>query len=346
MTSRTRSKDHKRNLLGKPWEILIVGAGSFGTALASTLVDPARRLTILAKTDKSLALLPKKNQVPSCLFSTFQEFHGDFSRYDAVILAVPCQSLRDVSVWMTSANTNLQGKIKLISTAKGVEQKTLLLPSQILEEIFGIQAVIGVLSGPSFAKEMLQGLPTSVVFASKSHAFKDQATDFLGSTYFHVYQTDDVIGTEVGGALKNVIALVAGAVDGLQLGANARASVITRGLAEIAHVGTKLGAQPTTFMGLSGLGDLLLSATGDLSRNRQFGFRLAQGEQKESILSSLGGVVEGITTAQSVRELCQKHQLHLPILDVCYRVLYENLPIHKAVLCLLGRHTKREFHWI
>lgn len=202
------------------------------------------------------------------------------------------------------------------------------------------------LSGPSFAKEMLEGLPTCMVFASKHSDLQKRAAEILHSSHFRIYSSSDVVGVELGGALKNVISMVAGCVDGLKLGNNARAAVITRGLGEIAKIGMAMGADPMTFLGLSGVGDLILSCTSDLSRNRQFGFRLSQGESQSQIIDSMHGVVEGVTTAQSAHQLCQKLGVSSSVLHMAYCVLYEGMPIRQAVHSLINKEQGGEFHWI
>ena len=319
--------------------VLIVGAGAYGNALkACILTTPNCQVTILNRQD--------------C--KTFSE---NILKYDFILIAVPSQSLREIALWikekiqLNSSENSANKKIKIISTSKGIEKVTTLLPHQIIEDVFAHEVehnhvAYAVLSGPSFAKEMSLGLPTSVVLASKNKTFLKEASVILHSPYFRIYSSHDVMGVEIGGALKNVIAMVAGGVDGLNLGNNARAAVITRGLNEMAEIGVKMGANPLTFMGLSGLGDLILTATGDLSRNRQFGTRLAQGEDKNAIISSLGGVVEGIGTTQSVYELCQKLKIETRILMAAYKILYENFSIKKALETLLNRVQSPEFDWI
>ncbi len=331
---------------------LVIGSGAFGTAIAACIHNSTNSVTIIARENDNFDVLKRHNTLKQCKMELFSEFHTCFSDFKLIILAIPCQSLRNVSEWMlehwnkTSIHkSNSHPKLNIISAAKGIEQKTLLLPSQILESFWNENAAIGTLSGPSFAKEMLLGLPTCVVVASKNQELLHIASKLLHSSYFRIYDSKDVIGVEIAGALKNVIAMVAGAVDGLKLGNNARAAVITRGLAEIVRIGVKLGADPITFLGLSGVGDLILTCTGDLSRNRQFGLKMSQGESKEDITKSMSQVIEGITTANSANELCKKHGVETSIIHTAYRVLYENIPIHDAVSLLIDRQQGSEFHW-
>ncbi|WP_186645614.1 NAD(P)H-dependent glycerol-3-phosphate dehydrogenase [Fluviispira vulneris] len=332
---------------------LVVGAGAFGTAIAACVQNENNAVTVIARYDKNFENLKKHETLKFCELISFEDFATDFSEFNLIILAIPCQSLTNVSEWMMKKWLKIRNKkniknfpkLNLISAAKGIEQKTLHLPYQILENFWKDKANVGSLSGPSFAKEMLLGLPTCVVVSSKNKALLNVAAQILHSSYFRIYDSEDIIGVEIAGALKNVIAMVAGAVDGLELGYNARAAVITRGLSEIAKVGVKMGADPMTFLGLSGVGDLILTCTGDLSRNRQFGFRMARGETKESIFNSMGQVIEGITTAQSAHELCQKLGIEASILNTVYKVIYEDMPIKKAVNLLIEREQGSEFKW-
>jgi glycerol-3-phosphate dehydrogenase (NAD(P)+) len=331
---------------------LVIGAGAFGTAIAACIHSSTNPVTIISREGANFDALKRHDTLKQCKMEIFTQFNSCLSEFKLIILAIPCQSLRNVSEWMlkhwnktSNSQSNNSAKLNIISAAKGIEQKTLMLPSQILESFWKENAAIGTLSGPSFAKEMLLGLPTCVVVASKDRELLNIASKLLHSPYFRIYDSKDVIGVEIAGALKNIIAMVAGAVDGLKLGNNARAAVITRGLAEIVRIGVKLGADPITFLGLSGVGDLILTCTGDLSRNRQFGLRMSQGESKEEIIRSMIQVIEGIATANSANELCIKHGVETSIINTAYRVLYENTPIKSAVSLLIERQQGSEFHW-
>jgi glycerol-3-phosphate dehydrogenase (NAD(P)+) len=313
--------------------VLIIGAGAYGNAL---------KACILPRNNLSVTLFSKQD----C-----ENFSGSIYDFNVIILAVPSQSLRNCAQWLyqqLKKNLHLQRKINIVSTAKGIERKSVLLPHQILEDVFGEfkkTLSISVLSGPSFAKEMVLGLPTCVVLASNDKLLLKNVTSLLHSPKFRIYDSEDVLGVEIGGALKNVIAMVAGAVDGMNLGNNARAAVITRGLSEMAKIGIKMGANPITFMGLSGVGDLILTCTGDLSRNRQFGYRIAQGEDLNTVLQSLGGVVEGFATAESAYSLAKNLNVKTSIIQVAYQVLYENLPISDALQALITGEQSTEFNW-
>lgn len=328
---------------------LVIGAGAFGTAIAACIHNPSNQVTIIAREAELFDSLKSHNTLKHCEMETFSKFNSKLTEFKLIILAIPCQSLRNVTEWMIEHWKKTENKdpkkLNIISAAKGIEQKTLLLPSQILEDFWKKNASIGALSGPSFAKEMLEGLPTCVVVASKDQELLNIASSLLHSPYFRIYDSKDIIGVEISGALKNVIAMVAGAVDGLKLGNNARAAVITRGLAEIVRIGVKLGADPLTFLGLSGVGDLILTCTGDLSRNRQFGLRMSLGESKEKIKQSMMQVVEGIATTNSANELCKKLGIDTSIINTAYKVLYEDFPIKDAVSLLIERQQGSEINW-
>ena len=210
---------------------------------------------------------------------------------------------------------------------------------------FGKVHLLGTLSGPSFAKELKAGLPTNVVVASDKHKLCKSIRDNFHQKTFRVYESNDVIGVEVAGALKNVVAMVAGAVDGLEMGMNGRAAVVTRGFGEIAKIGVKMGAKPVTFLGLSGLGDLMLTCTGSLSRNRTFGYRLAKGEKPKDIMESMGQVVEGVFTVQSAHKLAEKLNVEAPIIKTAYEVIQGSLSIENAIAVLMSRESKFEFDW-
>ncbi len=337
---------------GRPARIAIVGAGAFGQALAVCCINAGVQVTMFNRDEKGLEILRQDAQFAACEFVSIPNWNGDFASFDLVLLSIPCQVLRQIGIWITDSLIRFHKSVEkipelfVVSAAKGIEQKTVLLPHQILAEVLPKAAKIGTLSGPSFAKELRAGLPTAVVLASQSPEMHHRAETLLHRSFFRVYGSDDIVGVEIGGALKNVIALVAGAVDGLELGHNARAAVITRGLGEITQVGMKLGAQPLTFLGLSGLGDLILTCTGDLSRNRQFGLRMARGESASSIIESMGQVIEGFTTAQSAFELVTKLQLDTPILKLVHLVAAGKIPVRDALMTLLNRSQKGEFDWI
>ncbi len=227
---------------------------------------------------------------------------------------------------------------------KGFEAGTSLLPHQVAEQVLPPEFLRGVLSGPSFALEVARGLPTALVLAAGDDAFAQRVAQNLHHSRLRVYASNDVIGVEVGGAVKNVMAIAAGVCDGMQLGSNARAALITRGLAEITRLGLKMGGRQETLGGLSGAGDLILTCTGDLSRNRRVGLLLAQEQSLDDILCQLGHVAEGVYAVREVHVLAQRLDVDMPICEAVYRVLYDHVPAHEMVASLLNRTASLEFN--
>jgi glycerol-3-phosphate dehydrogenase (NAD(P)+) len=288
--------------------------------------------------------------LPACPFpDTLQVSHQPFSvlvpAADLVLLAVPMASLRQVLTEM--ADTAEQ--IPVAWLYKGFEAATDhaaksfgLMAHEVQQQVApGLQA--GVLSGPSFAKEVALGLPAALVAASRHAHVRDALVQAFHADKLRVYANDDVVGVEIGGAVKNVMAIATGLCDGLQLGMNARAALITRGLAEMTRLGVALGARPETFMGLSGLGDLVLTATGDLSRNRQVGMALAQGKTLPEVLQSLGHVAEGVYSARTVVQRAASLGVDMPIASAVVSVLDGQVAAKDAVAALMGRGSKGEF---
>jgi glycerol-3-phosphate dehydrogenase (NAD(P)+) len=256
-----------------------------------------------------------------------------------LLLAVPLSALRGV----LQRVAQLPKPISVVWACKGFEADSALLPHQVADEILPVSFPRGVLSGPSFALEVARGLPTALTLASFDGAFAQQAAQALHHARLRIYSSTDVVGVEVGGAVKNVLAIAAGIADGLGFGHNARAALITRGLAEMTRLGLKLGGRAETLGGLSGAGDLILTCTGDLSRNRQVGSLLAQQHALPDILRHLGHVAEGVYTVREVQRLSTRLGVDMPICAAVYRVLYENLPAASAVEALLNRTPSSEF---
>ena len=260
---------------------------------------------------------------------------------NAVILVVPTAGFRDT---LARAQPYIDPTATLIIATKGIEPGSLMLLTEVVAAVLGQSAHDRsvVLSGPSFAKEVALGLPTSLVAASHDLGLATAVQQRLSSDHFRVYAGDDPIGVQVGGALKNVIAVAAGACDGLGFGYNTRAALITRGLAEVARLALAKGGQALTLAGLAGLGDLVLTCTGELSRNRTLGYELGRGKKLDDALSSLGHVAEGVVTADSAFHLAQRLGVELPISSEVYRVLFENKPVSDAVRAVLSRPLTRE----
>jgi len=259
----------------------------------------------------------------------------DASRAELVLAATPVSGLRDVLKKIQNCNA-------LVWLCKGFEQGSGLLPHQIAEQTLGPGARYGALSGPSFAEEVARGLPCALTLAALDAGFAREAAALVHGGRMRVYYSADLVGVEIGGAVKNVMAIAAGISDGLGLGHNARAALITRGLAEIARLGAAMGGQSETIFGLTGAGDLILTATGDLSRNRRVGLQLAQGLSLEKILHDLGHVAEGVYTAREIAKLAKARGVEMPVTDAVNAVLEGKLAPKAAVEQLLARDPKKE----
>jgi glycerol-3-phosphate dehydrogenase (NAD(P)+) len=258
-----------------------------------------------------------------------------------VLLVTPVQVMRSV---LAQAGGLIGSDVLLVNASKGIELTTLKTVSQIFCEILGSDILTRyvALSGPTFAREVAGGLPTLIVAASHQEACALRMQAALSNSAFRAYTNSDVIGVELGGAVKNVIAIAAGICDGLGFGCNARAALITRGLAEMNRLGLAMGAQNATFAGLAGMGDLVLTCTGDLSRNRTVGFKLGQGMRLVDILSEMRMVAEGVKTAESVYQLSRRLQVEMPIVEKAYQILHEDKPALQAVTELMARELKAE----
>lgn len=257
-----------------------------------------------------------------------------------IIIAVPSHAFRST---LRAIATALRPGQRVAWATKGLEQHTHKLLHQLADEILAEVIPTAVISGPSFAREVAAGLPTAVTVASRDAVFAQQLAERLHDEAFRAYTSEDIVGVEVGGAVKNVLAIAAGIGDGLGFGANARAALITRGLAEITRLGVALGAQPQTFTGLAGLGDLVLTCTDDQSRNRRFGLAIARGRSTREAHAEIGQVVEGEHTAHEVWQMSQQRAVEMPICTEVYRVVYEDLDPHEAVHNLMGRRQKAEY---
>ncbi|TKD07412.1 NAD(P)H-dependent glycerol-3-phosphate dehydrogenase [Polyangium fumosum] len=330
-------------------KVAVLGAGAWGTALAKVLADK-QNPTFLWSHSADLALLINERRVnerylPSAPLPPTLRATGDIeqalSGAELVVFVVPSHAMREV---VARARPYLPQRALLCSATKGIENDSLMLMSEVLIDELGrdVEPRLSYLSGPSFAKEVAAGQPTAVVVAGKSNDETVAVQHAFATERLRVYQSDDVVGVEVGGALKNVVAIAAGAVDGLGFGHNARAGVITRGLAEIARIAMVKGGSPLTLAGLSGLGDLVLTCTGELSRNRTVGYEMGRGRTLDDVLSHLGHVAEGVKTAKSAYDLGTKLDVDLPITSEVYRVLYEQKTPLQAVVDLMNRSLRKE----
>jgi glycerol-3-phosphate dehydrogenase (NAD(P)+) len=331
--------------------VAILGAGAWGTALAVHLTRtrpvPAVRLWARDAAQAQAMSTARTNarylgdvSLPETITVT-AELGSALAGTALILVATPAGALLEVA-----AAARRITAIPLFWLCKGFVAADAASGVALAHRVVGASwpAPVGVVSGPSFADEVARGLPTAVTVASADAAAAEAVARRLRGETFRAYVSDDLVGVEVGGAVKNVLAIAAGASDGLGFGHNARAALITRGLAETGRLSAALGGKRETLMGLAGLGDLVLTCTGDLSRNRRVGLALAQGRQLPAILGELGHVAEGVTAARHVRALCREHGLDMPICDAVYRVLYENLPPRRAVEALLAREPGSEFH--
>lgn len=328
--------------------ITVIGAGAWGTALAISLAAQ-HQVTLWARDAEQVAAMQRSrcNQryladaaFPDSLIVS-ADFTGALAGAELVILAVPTVALRQTLQKLAQSGLSGYGMVWL---CKGFEAQTSMLPHQVVAEVLPSVGSCGVLSGPSFALEVAHGLPTALVLASSDEAFAQRIAHALHHFSLRVYASNDVAGVEVGGAVKNVMAIAAGVCDGMKLGNNARAALMTRGLAEITRLGLKLGGRQETLSGLSGAGDLILTCTGDLSRNRQVGLLLAQNQSLDDILGRLGHVAEGVYAVREVYQLAQRLGVEMPISEAVYRVLYEHVPTREMVATLLNRTASLEFN--
>ena len=326
--------------------ITIIGAGAWGTALAISL-SANHRVTLWAR-DAALISKMKSTRLnqrylPDILLPASLEFSADLSASlaaaELMIFALPTAALRSTLQQLAQSSRSFG----VVLACKGFEAETSQLPHQVVAEVLPAGFHCGVLSGPSFALEVARGLPTALTFASADEEFARSTAKTLHHARLRIYASSDVIGVEVGGAVKNVLAIAAGICDGMGLGLNARAALLTRGLAEITRLGLKLGGRPETLGGLSGVGDLILTCTGDLSRNRRVGLLLAQQHDLPEILRRLGHVAEGVYTVREVHRLAQKLEVAMPICEAVYRILYENIPAVEMLVELLNRAPNLEF---
>jgi glycerol-3-phosphate dehydrogenase (NAD(P)+) len=332
-----------------PTDVAVIGAGSYGICLAKLLGDKGHRVRLwcrgeelcgeLVATRESSVYLPGFPLAPSVEVTT------DVShvvRGARIVLGVtPSHAIREV---LGRAAGDLEPGAIVVNASKGLEEGTLKRVDQIYADLFpaDVAARAAYLSGPTFAREVASGAPSAIVIAGHDHAAVRVVQDAFSTDRFRVYSSDDVIGVQIGGALKNVVAICAGLSDGLGAGQNARAALITRGLAEIARIGIKLGANPLTFAGLSGMGDLVLTCAGDMSRNRQVGLELARGKKISQIVADMRMVAEGVKTARVARDLARTVGVAAPLTEFIYGVLYEDRPAAEGITDLMTRAPRHE----
>jgi glycerol-3-phosphate dehydrogenase (NAD(P)+) len=339
----------KSKINPKKFKIAVVGAGSWGTSIADLLACKGFPISLWAfekevkdhiqKFHENKIFLPRHILSPN--ISASNDLSEVVSDKNLVVVVVPSHVMRSVTKKMAG---HLSDDIILISASKGIEQKTHLTMTGVIKENLPDvpDGRLAVISGPSFAKEVAQKMPTTVTVACKNPETAALVQHLFATPYFRVYSSDDIIGVELGGSVKNVIAIAAGILDGLELGLNTRAALITRGMTEIRRLGLNLGANPRTFTGLAGFGDLVLTCTGNLSRNYTVGIKLGRGKKLQEILAEMHMVAEGIKTAKSVYNFSRQLGVEMPICHEVYRILYKDLSPSKAVRRLMTRTLKQE----
>lgn len=326
--------------------IAILGAGSWGTALAVHLANHGQEVHLWEFEQQQVKLLQQEhcNQryLPNITLPNnikiFADIAAAIDTIQDILLVVPSHTFRQT---LTTLKPIIKPNTRIAWATKGIDPYSNKLFHEVVREILG-QHPMAILSGPSFAKEVARKLPTVIAIAANDKNFAQDLVKRFNHGTFRVYTANDMVGVQLGGAIKNVIALAAGASDGLGFGANAISGLITRGLAEIMRLGLAMGAQPETFMGLSGLGDLVLTCTDNQSRNRRFGMLIAQGKTPKEAEQAIGQVVEGIHTAKQVMELAKQYKVEMPISQQVYRVLQQEITPKQAVMELLERPTKSE----
>ena len=334
------------------FNIGVIGAGSWGTALANLLAHKGYNVELWAYEPEVVKSINERHEnkvylpgftLPENLTAS-NSIASVAKNKDMILSASPSHVLRRV---MSEARDHIPVGVPIVSASKGIENDSLMLVSEILEDVLPIRChpYLAYLSGPSFAKEVASNTPTLVVIASFSKQLAKKIQHIFLSETSRTYTSHDVVGVECGGALKNVIAVASGVVTGLGFGHNATAAIVTRGLNEITRLAVRKGANPLTLAGLSGMGDLVLTCTGGLSRNRTVGLKLGQGLTLEEILADMTMVAEGIKTSRSVYNLSRKLDVEMPICDEVYRVLHEGKPVARAIETLMSRDVREEMRF-
>ncbi|MGG7057509.1 NAD(P)H-dependent glycerol-3-phosphate dehydrogenase [Clostridium tertium] len=329
--------------------VAFLGGGSFGTALGILLANNGCKVSIYdrkksvvddininRKNDKYI----KNLNIPKNV-TAYNDLDETIKDAKFIVLSVPSHVIRAVS---SSLKDKISEDVVIISIAKGIEEGSNLRLSQVIEEELPNNKVV-ILSGPSHAEEVAFDIPTTVVVASRDLDAANKVQDVFISKNFRVYTNDDLVGVEVGGAVKNIIALAAGVCDGIGYGDNSKAALMTRGMAEIVRIGIKLGGNPETFLGLTGMGDLIVTCTSLHSRNRRAGFLIGKGESTEEAIKDVGMVVEGIKACKAFYELKEKLNVEMPITDVLYKILFEKKDPKEAVVALMEREKKNEIYY-
>lgn len=328
--------------------VAVIGAGSYGTALAICFARNGHAVSLWGRNSEHMAELTaereNKRYLAGAPFPDTLTIETDLAKCvassDFVLVVVPSHAFAET---LKAIKPHLTNDAKLAWATKGLEPNTGRLLQEVATELLGNEISLGVLSGPTFAKEMAIGLPTAISLSSHDAEFGEKVSQLLHcGRSFRVYSNDDMVGVQLGGAIKNVIAIGAGISDGFGFGANARTALITRGLAEMTRLGIALGAKPETFMGMAGLGDLILTCTDNQSRNRRFGLALGQGLNVDDAQAQIGQVVEGYRNTKEVFLLAERSKVEMPITEQIYKVLYQGQDVKQAAMNLLGRVKKAE----
>lgn len=327
--------------------VSVLGSGSWGTALALLLARNGHQVTLWGRDSAQIAAMRRegRNQryLPQAEFPGNLDVTADLDQAacdrDALVVVVPSHAFRDL---LPCLKPHLASTPRIAWATKGLESQSGKLLHEVVAEILGHSVRSAVLSGPTFAGEVAAGQPTAITVASSDIGFARDMAGLLHNPNFRAYTTQDMVGVQLGGATKNVLAIAAGMADGLGFGANARAALITRGLAEMMRLGLALGGKPETLMGLAGVGDLILTSTDNQSRNRRFGLGLGKGLARESVVAQIGQEIEGVVTAGIIRRLAQSHGVDMPITEQVYLILNEGLPPMEAVRNLLLREPRPE----
>jgi glycerol-3-phosphate dehydrogenase (NAD(P)+) len=329
--------------------VAVIGAGSWGTALAAQLAAKGYRTTIWSRGAEVADAINREHrnlvylrdvELPVSLRAT-TDLAEALDGAELVVAVVPSHAMRRT---MAAAAPFISPQAIVVSASKGIEESSLKTMVEVIAEEIGAPERVGVLSGPSFAAEVATGMPTVVVAAAPTEELAERIQHAFHTPALRVYSSTDLVGVELAGVIKNVLAIATGVADGLGHGLNARAATITRGLAETVRLGESMGARRDTFMGLAGIGDLVLTCTGDLSRNRQVGLRLGRGEKIDHILDTMRMVAEGVVNTRAIKRLADRQGVEMPIVDCVYKVLYEGMPPEQALTELFGRSLKPEFY--
>lgn len=330
-------------------KITVFGMGSFGTALTNVLAENGHTVLMWGKNEDSVKELNDHHQnkrylkdvVLDSRIKATSDIKEAANFTDIYLMALPTKAMREVT---SEIDSLIDSKKTFIHVAKGIENDTFKRVSEMIEDSISEDhnGGIGVLSGPSHAEEVVIKQPTTVAASSKDEKVSKLIQDLFMNDYLRVYTNNDLVGVELGGALKNIIAVASGIVAGMGYGDNAKAALMTRGLAEISRLGEKLGADPMTFLGLGGIGDLIVTCTSTHSRNYTLGFKLGQGQTMDEALNEMNMVVEGIYTTNSVYHLAKQQNVDMPITNALYKVLFEDNPVKDSVKDLMGRDKKSE----